>query len=412
MANESAESRVRTAWPGAKWFAECSPFREGIFDGVQDSAHYLGFDWEDAAAKIPQEGGEGDTEEKCGQPAGSFHPRLGLCYACVLPKNHEGEHKRGGCCWKHGAYMGEQCPQWPSCVDGEPPALPTAGGGPDTFIRCVGCDCPVGGSRDCVAQPSVLPETHAGEEPAETTPVCSPALPDAKDDPRWTDPDWDCPKCQTTNKAIRKRCRNCGTDVDVVLGGEMHVYEARLGTVALPDAGGEGEFSEEEYKQAARELIADGLMRRWGISNALEVINEKRVLKMYLGLNRANAKLAELEANAKPSPAPIQERLLDAEHQVRHLASLIVDIAVRLGITKGDMPLSGSEVSQLGGDILLALSPAPQRVPEEIREAAREVKRCLYGPVAIDDELAEQMADFILALAEPQPDSKEVADGQ
>lgn len=59
--------------------------------------------------------------EKCGQAAASFIPRWGWSFACVLPKGHEGEHKQGGNCIKHGEYVGPQCPQWPDCVTPEPP---------------------------------------------------------------------------------------------------------------------------------------------------------------------------------------------------------------------------------------------------------------------------------------------------
>lgn len=53
--------------------------------------------------------------EKCGEPTASFIPRWGMYFLCVLPKGHEGEHKRGGICFKHGEYVGEKCPQWPDC---------------------------------------------------------------------------------------------------------------------------------------------------------------------------------------------------------------------------------------------------------------------------------------------------------
>jgi hypothetical protein len=56
--------------------------------------------------------------EKCGQPAASFIPRWGMSFACVLPKGHEGDHQRGGNCFKHGEYIGEKCPQWPNCIQG------------------------------------------------------------------------------------------------------------------------------------------------------------------------------------------------------------------------------------------------------------------------------------------------------
>jgi hypothetical protein len=61
-------------------------------------------------------------ERKCGEPAASFIPRWGWSFACVLPKGHEGEHRQGGNCIKHGEYIGAQCPQWPECVKPEPPS--------------------------------------------------------------------------------------------------------------------------------------------------------------------------------------------------------------------------------------------------------------------------------------------------
>lgn len=35
----------------------------------------------------------------------------------------------------------------------------------------------------------------------------------------WTDPDWDCPRCNSTNLAIRERCRICNFDSALVSGG-------------------------------------------------------------------------------------------------------------------------------------------------------------------------------------------------
>lgn len=54
--------------------------------------------------------------EKCGAPAASLIPRWGMSFACVLPKGHEGEHRQGGTCFKHGEYVGDKCPQWPNCI--------------------------------------------------------------------------------------------------------------------------------------------------------------------------------------------------------------------------------------------------------------------------------------------------------
>lgn len=53
---------------------------------------------------------------KCGKFAGNLHPRLGLSYACVLDAGHEGDCQRGGTCFKHGPYVGENCAEWPNCI--------------------------------------------------------------------------------------------------------------------------------------------------------------------------------------------------------------------------------------------------------------------------------------------------------
>lgn len=52
----------------------------------------------------------------CGAPAAPFIPRWGMSWACVLPDGHEGAHQRGGACFKHGAYVGAQCPKFPDCA--------------------------------------------------------------------------------------------------------------------------------------------------------------------------------------------------------------------------------------------------------------------------------------------------------
>lgn len=67
------------------------------------------------------------TAEKCGAPAASLIPRWGMSFACVLPKGHEGEHRQGGTCFKHGEYVGDKCPQWPRCIPNaiSNPAEPT-----------------------------------------------------------------------------------------------------------------------------------------------------------------------------------------------------------------------------------------------------------------------------------------------
>ena len=51
-------------------------------------------------------------------------------YPCALPKGHDGGHRAGGTCFKHGTYLGEvgavpECPQWPTCVQ-ERPVTPQA----------------------------------------------------------------------------------------------------------------------------------------------------------------------------------------------------------------------------------------------------------------------------------------------
>jgi hypothetical protein len=53
---------------------------------------------------------------KCGKPAKPFVPRWGMSFACVLDKDHDGPCRPGGTCFKHGPYVGDQCPQWPECV--------------------------------------------------------------------------------------------------------------------------------------------------------------------------------------------------------------------------------------------------------------------------------------------------------
>lgn len=66
--------------------------------------------------------------EKCGAPAASLIPRWGMSFACVLPKGHEGEHRQGGNCFKHGEYVGDKCPQWPRCI-------PNAASNPDGLLE-------------------------------------------------------------------------------------------------------------------------------------------------------------------------------------------------------------------------------------------------------------------------------------
>ena len=68
--------------------------------------------WREFAQPSPAQ----TDEEACGQPAASFIPRWGMSFACALPKGHKGEHRQGGNCFKHGRYVGEQCPKWPDCI--------------------------------------------------------------------------------------------------------------------------------------------------------------------------------------------------------------------------------------------------------------------------------------------------------
>lgn len=70
--------------------------------------------FEDHRRAFPEAGALGG---KCGERAEALNPRLGLYYACVLPKGHDGDHQKGGTCLKHGAYVGDKCPSWPWCAD-------------------------------------------------------------------------------------------------------------------------------------------------------------------------------------------------------------------------------------------------------------------------------------------------------
>lgn len=73
-----------------------------------------------------QQAAEGVNREKCGKPAESMIPKLGISRACVLDKGHAGDCRGGGTCLKHGEYVGPQCPQWPDCC--KPPfPEPSAG---------------------------------------------------------------------------------------------------------------------------------------------------------------------------------------------------------------------------------------------------------------------------------------------
>lgn len=90
-----------------------------------------------------------EAKEKCGKRAGALNPRLGLYFSCVLDKGHDGDCAKGGTCFKHGAYVGEKCPQWPNCV-AEP--KPT----PSTPERCKhGIICPHE-CKECIWEPQTL----------------------------------------------------------------------------------------------------------------------------------------------------------------------------------------------------------------------------------------------------------------
>lgn len=75
------------------------------------------------------------SNEQCNEPAAPLIPRRGESFACVLPKGHDGPHRPGGTCFKHGAYVGEagvppRCPRGsegciPDDVKAEIAAQPT-----------------------------------------------------------------------------------------------------------------------------------------------------------------------------------------------------------------------------------------------------------------------------------------------
>jgi len=80
--------------------------------------------------------GEG-ASNKCGKPAGSMIPRLGMSYACVLDKGHSEPCMRGGNCFKHGEYIGNQCPKWPDCIQSAVASSPVEGGSPKKTVTVV-----------------------------------------------------------------------------------------------------------------------------------------------------------------------------------------------------------------------------------------------------------------------------------
>jgi hypothetical protein len=74
-----------------------------------------------ANAARPSQG----VQEKCSEFAGILLAGHSS-FACALPKGHDPSthpaavngHLRGGRCFKHGEYTGDQCPQWPKCIPG------------------------------------------------------------------------------------------------------------------------------------------------------------------------------------------------------------------------------------------------------------------------------------------------------
>jgi len=63
----------------------------------------------------------------CEEAAESMIPRLGMSWACALEKGHEGPHRGGGNCFRHGRYIGAICPSSPLCGKGPLPAAPEGG---------------------------------------------------------------------------------------------------------------------------------------------------------------------------------------------------------------------------------------------------------------------------------------------
>lgn len=54
--------------------------------------------------------------EVCGATAEPIIRRWGWSQVCDLEKGHEGQHRGGGNCFRHGRYIGTQCPHWPTCA--------------------------------------------------------------------------------------------------------------------------------------------------------------------------------------------------------------------------------------------------------------------------------------------------------
>ena len=67
--------------------------------------------------------GSASPSARCGEPAGSLIAGASW-FACVLPKGHAPDtsiqnvngHRRGGNCFAHGEYVGNECPKWPNCI--------------------------------------------------------------------------------------------------------------------------------------------------------------------------------------------------------------------------------------------------------------------------------------------------------
>ena len=60
----------------------------------------------------------------CGEFVKSFIAREGSFFPCALEKGHEGAHQMGGTCFRHGAYVGDNCPHWPTCATAPIPLQP------------------------------------------------------------------------------------------------------------------------------------------------------------------------------------------------------------------------------------------------------------------------------------------------
>jgi hypothetical protein len=52
----------------------------------------------------------------CGKFAMSFIAREGSFFSCVLEEGHDTPCCHGGRCFRHGNYVGDKCPHWPTCA--------------------------------------------------------------------------------------------------------------------------------------------------------------------------------------------------------------------------------------------------------------------------------------------------------